>query len=128
MRRPTSNVIINFLPLVIASYFLFTSIKPVVDAFLNAIGSPNNGNAPGPLTSGRREINWDGGGNNSTTSPAPTPFTGFQLIRGALFTTPGTGFVQAPPSGLATTFNNATYGTLFQHSVPCGCSRLWAAT
>jgi len=35
------------------------------------------------------------------------------LIRGALFTTPGTGFVQAPPSGLATTFNNATYGTLF---------------
>jgi hypothetical protein len=31
------------------------------------------------------------------------------LIRGALFTTPGTGFVQAPPSGLATTFNNATY-------------------
>jgi len=134
MRRTTSKVIINFLALVIASYFLFTSaseifaqefigysaagidansIKPVVDAFRNAMGSPNNGNAPGPLTSGRREINWDGGGNNSTTSPAPTPFTGFQLIRGALFTTPGTGFVQAPPSGLATTFNNATYSTLF---------------
>jgi hypothetical protein len=35
------------------------------------------------------------------------------LIRGALFTTPETGFVQAPPFGLATTFNNATYSTLF---------------
>jgi hypothetical protein len=133
MRRTTSKLT-TFPVLVIAVYFLFTSasaifaqefigysaagidtnsIKPVVDAFRNAIGSPNNGNLPGPLTSGRREINWDGGGNNSTTSPAPTPFTGFQLIRGALFTTPGTGFVQAPPSGLATTFNNATYSTLF---------------
>jgi hypothetical protein len=129
MPRTTSKVIMNFLGLVIAGYFLFTSaseifaqefigysaagidtnsIKPVVDAFCNVIGPPNNGNAPGPLTSGRREINWDGGGNNSTTSPAPTPFTGFQLIRGALFTTPGTGLAQAPPSGLATTFNNAT--------------------
>ncbi|HYT53675.1 MAG TPA: hypothetical protein VEQ38_03095 [Verrucomicrobiae bacterium] len=95
-RRTTSKVIINFLALVIAGYFLFisasgifaqefigysaagidaNSIKPVVDAFRNAIGSPNNGNAAGPLTSGWREINWDGGGNNSTTSPAPTPFT-----------------------------------------------------
>jgi hypothetical protein len=27
------------------------------------------------------------------------------IVRGA----PGTGFVQAPPSGLATTFNNVTY-------------------
>jgi hypothetical protein len=125
VRRTTSKVIINFLALVIAGYFLFTSaseifaqefigysaagidansIKPVVDAFRNPIGSPYQR---------RREIDWDGGGNNSTTSPAPTPFTGFQLIRGALFTTPGTGFVQALPSGLATTFNNAIYSTLF---------------
>jgi hypothetical protein len=91
-----------------------TVIQPVVNAFRNAVGSPNNGNAPGPILSGRREINWDGGG--SATSPAPTPFTGFQLNRGALFTTPGTGFVQAPASGLATTFNNVTYGTFLTFS------------
>jgi hypothetical protein len=61
MRRTASKVIINFLPLVIAGYFLFisaseisaqefigysaagidaNSIKPVVDAFRNPIGSP----------------------------------------------------------------------------------------
>jgi hypothetical protein len=84
------------------------AIQAVVNAFRSAVGSTNNGNAPGPLTSGRREINWDGGGSAATTV-SPTPFAGFQLIRGALFTTPGSDFVQAPPSGLATTFANATY-------------------
>src|SRR5213594_2697901 len=109
MRRTTSKVIINFLALVIASYFLFTSaseifaqefigysaagidansIKPVVDAFRNAMGSPNNGNAPGPLTSGRREINWDGGGNNRSTSVSGNPLTTFLVTRGSLYTTP----------------------------------------
>jgi hypothetical protein len=130
MKTTRRNIHLNLAVLIIAVCFVFTksralfgqefvaysaagvdaaAIQAVVDAFRNAVGSPNNGNAPGPLASGRREINWDGGGNNSATSPAPTPFTGFQLNRGALFTTSGTGFVQAPPSGLATTFNNATY-------------------
>ena len=40
------------------------SIQPEVDAFRAALGEPNNGNAAGPLASGRREINWDGGGAN----------------------------------------------------------------
>ena len=86
-----------------------SAIQMTVDAFRTALGNPNNGNAPGPLPSGRREINWDGGG--TTTTISPTPFNGFQNIRGALFTTSGTGFVQAPPSGLATdpTFGNPTY-------------------
>ena len=83
------------------------AIQPVVDAFRGALGRPNNGNAPGPLANGRREINWDGGGLATTISP--TPFDGFQNNRGALFTTSGTGFVQAPPSGLATAFGNPTY-------------------
>jgi hypothetical protein len=85
------------------------AIEPSVDAFRTALGNPNNGNAPGPLASGRREINWDGGGVATTISP--TPFNGFQNTRGALFTTSGTGFVQAPPSGLAAgqTFSNPTY-------------------
>ena len=38
------------------------SIQGTVDAFRAVVGNPNNGNAAGPLNSGRREINWDGGG------------------------------------------------------------------
>jgi len=99
------------------------SIQGMVDAYRAALGNPNNGNAPGPLAKGRREINWDGGGNNQTTTVSGNPFAGFQIIRGALFTTPdGTGFVQAPPAadpalfppgGLAGLFDNPTYGTIF---------------
>src|SRR5262249_52051226 len=76
-----------------------SSIQSAVDTCRGILGNPNNGNNPGPLSSGRREINWDGGGTATTLSG--TPFAGFQVIRGALFTTGGTGFVQAPPSGLA---------------------------
>jgi PEP-CTERM motif len=95
-----------------------TSIQATVDGFRAALGNPNNGNAPGPLFTGRREVNWDGGGQATTISP--TPFDGFLNIRGAQFTTPtpGTGFVQAPPSGLATTFNNPTYSTFSTFSNP----------
>jgi hypothetical protein len=104
------------------------AIQSSVDAFRAALGNPNNGNAAGPLTSGRREINWDGGGNNQTTSVGGTPFEVFLITRGALFTTPdGTGFVQAPPAadpvlfppgGLAGLFNNPTYGTIFRTFSP----------
>jgi hypothetical protein len=69
------------------------AVQATVDAFRAALGNPNNGNAPGPLAGGRREINWDGGG-SLVTSPAPTPFLGFAVGRGATFTTPGTGFEQ----------------------------------
>ncbi|HKB34865.1 MAG TPA: hypothetical protein VKD72_00330, partial [Gemmataceae bacterium] len=76
------------------------SIQGTVDEFRAALGNPNNGNAPGPLAVGRREINWDGGStNNQATAIAGNPFSGFLITRGALFTTPhGTGFVQAPPA------------------------------
>ena len=77
------------------------SLQSTVDSFRAALGNPNNGNTPGPLVSGRREINWDGGG-SPATAVAPTPFNGFRNIRGESFSTPGTDFVQAPPSGLAT--------------------------
>jgi hypothetical protein len=95
-----------------------SSIQGTVTNFQAALGNPNNGNAPGPLFSGHREINWDGGGGVSTNTVSGTPFNGFQNIRGALFTTPGTGFIQAPPSGTAPNgltnfFNNPTYGTIF---------------
>jgi hypothetical protein len=89
------------------------SITPTVNAFRAAIGGVNNMNAPGPLADGRREINWDGGG--AATTSSPTPFNGFQSNRGALFTTAGTGFLQAPPSGLDTFFvrGDGLYDSLF---------------
>lgn len=88
------------------------SIQSSVDRFRDAVSVP----------AGRREINWDGGNPlNEATSPADNPFTGFQVTRGAVFTTPdGTGFVQAPagsdvpPGGLAGFFNNPTYKTSFR--------------
>jgi PEP-CTERM motif len=92
------------------------AIQSSVDAFRTGVGNPNNANAPGPLPGGRREINWDGGGQATTISP--TPFTGFLDNRGALFTTSGSGFIQAPPSGLAATFNNPTYSTFATFSDP----------
>jgi hypothetical protein len=49
---------------------------------------------------------------------APTPFTGFLNSRGALFSTDGTGFVQATVSGLAATYCNAAYVKLFQPFSP----------
>lgn len=88
------------------------SIQSTVEQFRAAIGGNDNKNNTGPLTEGRREINWDGGG-SSATSRGPTPFDVFLITRGARVTTPGSGFVQAPPSGLATTFNNASYATAF---------------
>jgi len=88
------------------------SIQATVDSFRAALGNPNNGNAPGPLAGGRREINWDGGGSNATT-PAVTPFDVFLNTRGALFATPGTGLSQATPDGLALLFVNPTYETIF---------------
>jgi len=100
------------------------SIQATVDQFRAALGGGNNGNVPGPLDTGRREINWDGGG-STATSLVPTPFTGFLVNRGALFTTPGTGFVQAPVDGLATTFGNPDYLTIFQAFSPV---RLFSAT
>jgi hypothetical protein len=94
------------------------SIRSSVDAFRAALGDPNNGNSPGPLQTGRREINWDGGGGVDATTDPVTPFTVFLDTRGGQFTTPGIGLSQAPPSGgpqdgLAGLFSNPTYGTTF---------------
>ena len=70
-----------------------SSIQSTVDAFRAALGNPNNGNNKPPADrSGHREINWDGGNTaNVTTTISGTPFDGFLVTRGALFTTDGTG-------------------------------------
>ena len=93
------------------------SIQSTVDAYRAALGDPNNANNAGPLASGRREINWDGGGSTDTTDPV-TPFNVFLNTRGGQFTTLGIGLSQAPPSGgtqggLEVLFNNPTYGATF---------------
>lgn len=97
------------------------SIQNTVEQYREALGATNNGNNPGPISDGHREINWDGGG--STTTITGTPLINFQVTRGALFTTPGTGFVQAPVSGLVTTFGNQTYESIFQ---PFSLQRLFS--
>jgi hypothetical protein len=99
-------------------------IQGTVTAFQAALGNPNNGNAPGPLFSGHREINWDGGGPPvDNNAPGGTPFNVFLNIRGAQFITPGTCFIQAPPSGgpdngLVGAFGNPTYGSTFGNFSP----------
>jgi PEP-CTERM motif-containing protein len=93
------------------------AILATVDAFRTALGSPNNANQAGPLASGRREINWDGGG-AAATANAPASFAGFQNTRGALFTTDGTGFLQAVLTNTLTDLGNATYATTFSTFSP----------
>jgi len=119
------NTTRNFVPPTVfqAAGPTVASIQSSVDAFRAALGNPNNGNAIGPLATGRREINWDGGGANDTTTAPVTPFNVFLNTRGGQFTTPGTGLSQAPPSGgpqggLVGLFNNATYGTSFRAFSP----------
>ena len=99
------------------------SIQGTVDAFRAALGAPDNKNNPGPLATGHREINWDGGGGVDTTTDPVTPFNVFLNTRGGQFTTPGVGLSQAPPSGgaqggLATLFNNPSYATIFHTFSP----------
>jgi hypothetical protein len=112
-------------PLVIqAAGSTAASIQSSVDAYRAALGNPNNGNNPGPLQNGRREINWDGGNPNVLDTTAPvTPFNVFLNTRGSQFTTPGLGLSQAPPSGgpqggLAVLFGNPTYGKIFRTFSP----------
>lgn len=95
------------------------SIQSTVDQFRNALGD-NNGITTTPpvvpLTTGRREINWDGGSTaNTTTTLTPIPVLDqFLAGRGARSTTPGSGFVQAPAFGLADVFANPSYANIFK--------------
>ena len=96
-------------------------IQARVDAFRAALGNPNNGNTLASLPSGRREINWDGGGPPVINGTAPaTPFIVFQNTRGATFTTAGTGLTQAAPTGglLSLDLINPTYATAFSTFSP----------
>lgn len=65
------------------------AIQSTVDAYRADLGA-NNGSVAGSRGAGRREINWDGGGD----APAPLAgdFFNITVPRGAEFTTPGDGF------------------------------------
>ncbi len=93
-----------------------SSIQSTVDSFRAALGDPNNGNNPG-LASGRREINWDGGGATTATVSGPV-LTAFTNTRGSTFTTEGTGFLQTPLNDPALTSINPSYATTFSAFSP----------
>lgn len=67
------------------------AIQAAVDQFRADLGDPNNGNTAGSQPAGRREINWDGGGDAANIGLFPSPMPTFQN-RGATFITPGSGF------------------------------------
>ncbi|MEP7118889.1 MAG: hypothetical protein ABI880_14965, partial [Acidobacteriota bacterium] len=67
------------------------AIQAAVDAFRADLGGPNNAALPGTQPSGRREINWDGGGPAAVPTLDPSPMTRF-VPRGARFVTTGSGF------------------------------------
>ncbi len=103
----------------IASVFSATGdITARVNEYRSALGEPNNGSTSGPLTSGRREINWDGVPDDKA-SPNFLPGDFFRP-RGALFTAPGGTGVQvsadsANPASAAPRFGNlnAAYASSF---------------
>ncbi len=69
-------------------------IDGAVTAFQAALGDPNNGNAPGPIANGRRQINWDAG---VVPFDMPGDFFNTTVPRGAEFSTPGSGFRVSNP-------------------------------
>ena len=96
-----------------------SSIQGTVDLFRDALGGPNNGNNPGPLASGRREINWDGGG-ATTATVSSSVLTAFTNTRGSTSTAMGdrAGFLQTPVNDPALTNINPNYATTFSAFSP----------
>jgi hypothetical protein len=95
------------------------SIQGIVDLFRADVsaGGANNGNTVGSLPNGRREVNWDGGGNAALATPFPSPMNTFNsggTTRGLVSTTAGTGFeISGQPTPEFGEIN-ATYPAIFQ--------------
>ncbi|MCC6991457.1 MAG: hypothetical protein IT181_20815 [Acidobacteria bacterium] len=88
------------------------------DAFRADLGGANNGNTAGTQASGRREINWDGGGAAANVTLDPSPMTRFSA-RGATFLTPGTGFeISGQPAPLMVELNAGYAGLFAAFSAP----------
>jgi len=79
------------------------AITPVRDAFRTAIGGGSTAGSNGSFGGLRREINWDGvPADRADFNPLPANFFNTISPRGAVFSTPGTGFLVSANSGLAT--------------------------
>ncbi|MEO8591745.1 MAG: PEP-CTERM sorting domain-containing protein [Candidatus Solibacter sp.] len=98
------------------------SITPTRDAFRAAVGGGTVAGANGDFGGLRREINWDGvPAASSDPNPMPANFFNTNSPRGAVFSTPGTGFlvsanaggVPAPLFGFASDFQTFSPQKLF---------------
>jgi hypothetical protein len=79
------------------------SITPTRDAFRTAVGGGTTAGANGDFGGQRREINWDGvPAASSDPNPFPADFFNTTSPRGAVFSTPGTGFLVSAAAGGAT--------------------------
>lgn len=79
------------------------SITPTRDAFRSAVGGGTIAGANGAFGGLRREINWDGVPNSlSDPNALPANFFNVNSPRGAVFSTPGTGFLVSSNAGSAT--------------------------
>ena len=96
-------------------------ILGTVNAFRASLGA-NNGNAVGSQGSGRREINWDGGGAAAPATMFGSPMTTF-AFRGAVFKNFGDGFeISGQPTPEFGDIN-PTYPGIFQ---PFSGTRIFA--
>jgi hypothetical protein len=78
------------------------AITPTRDAFRTAVGGGTTVGANGSFGGLRREINWDGVPDiRADPNLLPADFFNVNSPRGAVFTTPGTGFMVSANSGQA---------------------------
>jgi PEP-CTERM motif len=79
------------------------AITPTRDDFRTAVGGGAVAGANGSFGGLRREINWDGvPAASSDPNPLPADFFNITSPRGAVFSTPGTGFLVSANAGVAT--------------------------
>jgi hypothetical protein len=83
------------------------AITPTRDAFRAAVGGGSVAGANGSFGGLRREINWDGVPDaRADPNPLPADFFNTTSPRGAVFSTPGTGFLVSANAGSS----NALFG------------------
>lgn len=79
------------------------AITPTRDAFRTAVGGGTTAGTNGSFGGIRREINWDGVPDAlSDPNPMPANFFNSNSPRGAVFSTPGTGFLLSANAGQVT--------------------------
>ena len=101
------------------------SIQQTVEQYRNALGAGNNNATPGFQPTGHREINWDAvPAQFSAPNNLPANFFNSNSPRGAVFSTPGTGFQVSAnavnPTNTPVRFGNLNpnYPSIFQTLSP----------